>query len=225
MLNSWTGGIVIRANTGPSVDPVLPMIVRGVGFATAAGAVVGGVVGTIDWPVVVTFFGALTGVGVGAVTGAVDGLVLAVVARWTRSRWFARGASGLVWLVAALLATSTGEQLAATRHLVGRAPVVAVCLLLGAAVGPLIARGVEPVTGARGPAVGLPQIAGRLLLWGAAVGGGLGAIAGVIIGIRAYWPTAPAALVEGAVFGAVSGVVLAFLLAAVAVLPRLRARR
>lgn len=217
---------MIRAKTGAPVDPVLPMIVRGVGFATAAGAVVGGVVGTIDWPIVVTFFGALAGVGVGAVTGAVDGLVLAVVARWTRSRWFARGASGLVWLVAALLATSAGEQLVATRHLVGRAAVVAVCLLLGAAVGPLIARGVEPVTRARDPAaVGLPQIAGRLLLWGAAAGGGLGATAGVIIGIRAYLPTAPAALVEGAVLGAVSGVVFALLLAAVAVLPRLRARR
>ena len=217
---------MIRADAGAPADPVLPVIVRGVGFAAGAGVVVGGVVGTIDWPVVVTFFGALAGVGVGAVTGAVDGLVLAVVARRTRSRWFARGASGLVWLVAALLATSAGEQFAATRHLAGRAAVVAVCLLLGAAVGPLIARGVEPVTGARGPAaVGLPQTAGRLLLWGAAAGGGLGAIAGVIIGIRAYLPTAPAALVEGAVLGAVSGVVLAFLLAAVVVLPRLRARR
>jgi CDP-diglyceride synthetase len=57
------------------------------------------------------------------------------------------------------------------------------------------------------------------------VGGVLGAIVGLVVGIHAYLPTSPFAAVEGASFGCVSGVVLALLLLAVAVLPRLRTHR
>jgi hypothetical protein len=43
--------------------------------------------------------------------------------------------------------------------------------------------------------------------------------------MRTYLPTSPVAAVEGAVFGVVSGGVLACLVAGVAVLPRIQARR
>ena len=71
----------------------------------------------------------------------------------------------------------------------------------------------------------LPQLAARLLQWGALIGASLGAIVGLIIGMLTYLPTSPFALVEGAILGAVSGVVLAFVGGAVAVMPRLRSRR
>jgi hypothetical protein len=49
---------------------------------------------------------------------------------------------------------------------------------------------------------------------GAIGGGGLGAIAGLIVGVATYLPTAPFAVVEGGILGAVSGIVIALLVAA-----------
>jgi uncharacterized membrane protein YdjX (TVP38/TMEM64 family) len=53
----------------------------------------------------------------------------------------------------------------------------------------------------------------------------LGGIVGLVVGIHAYLPTSPFAVVEGASFGCVSGVVLALLALAAAVLPRLRTKQ
>lgn len=202
-----------------------PILIRAICFGCLAGAVVGGVIGTIEWPVVVTFFGAGIGAFVGALTGVVDGVVLAGVARRGRSVWIARLASGIVSSGFAWTTASQHGRYQSLASVPGQATLVAACLLLGAVFGPMIAYGVEPVSFGHGPTPRtLSQIAGRLMLWGAVVGGALGGIVGLVIGISSYLPTAPFAAVEGAVLGTISGVVLALLLGAAAVLPRLRVR-
>jgi hypothetical protein len=215
-----------RSNAGSRSAVMGPVLTRAICFGCAAGAVIGGVVGTIDWPVVGTFFGASTGTFVGAGAGIVDGLALAGVARQGRPAWVARLASGIVSSGFALVAASRAGQFRALEPVAGQATLVAVCLLLGAVLGPMIAYGVEPISSGRVPTPRpLPQLGARLLLWGAAIGGALGGTAGLVIGILAYLPTAPFAAVEGAALGAVSGVVLALLLGATALLPKLRMRR
>ena len=202
------------------------VVARAICFGCGAGAVVGGVIGTIEFPLVVTFFGAGIGAFVGAVAGVVDGVVLAGVARGGRSAWVARLASGVVASGFAAITASHHGPYRSLESVPGQATLVTVCFLLGAALGPMIAYGVEPISFGRGPASRpLSQIAATLLLGGAAVGGTLGGIAGLVIGISAHLATAPFALVEGAILGAVSGVVLALLLGAAAILPRLRVRR
>jgi hypothetical protein len=215
-----------RSNADSRLAAIGPVLARAICFGCGAGAVFGGVVGTTDWPVVGTFFGASVGVFVGAGAGIVDGLVLAGVARAGRSVWIARLASGVVSSGFAWIAASRASEFRSLQHVVGQVALVTVCLLLGAAFGPMIAYGVEPISFGRGPTPRpLSQIAARLLLWAAAIGAGLGAMVGLIIGLFAYLPTAPFAAVEGAVLGATSAVVLTLLLGAAALLPRLRMRR
>ena len=215
-----------RSNEGSQLAAAGLVLTRALCFACTAGAVIGGVAGTISWPVVGTFYGAGVGVVVGAGAGIVDGLVLAAVARQTRSAWVARLASGIVSSGLAPITASQAGAFLPVEPVAGQATLVAVCLMLGAALGPMIAYGVEPISLGRGPTPRpLAQLGARLLLLGVAIGGVLGGGAGLVIGISAYLPTAPFAAVEGAVLGSVSGLVLALLLGAAAVLPRLRMRR
>jgi hypothetical protein len=215
-----------RSNADSRLVAIGPVLARAICFGCGAGAVIGGVVGTIDMPVVGTFFGASVGVFVGAGVGIVDGVVLAGVARAGRSVWIARLASGVVSSGFAWIGASRANEFRSLQQVVGQVALVTVCLLLGAAFGPMIAYGLEPISFGRGPAPRpLSQIAARLLLWAAAIGAGLGAMVGLLIGLFAYLPTAPFAAVEGAVLGAMSAVVLTLLLGAAALLPRLRMRR
>jgi hypothetical protein len=215
-----------RSNAGSRQATMLPVLTRGICFGGSAGAVIGGVVGTVDWPVVGTFFGGLAGVLVGAGAGALDGAVLAEVAARTQSAWTAHLASAAVSSGFALIAVSRAGAFRSLGHVAGKATLVTVCFLLGAVLGPMIAHGVEPISFGRGPVpVPLSRFVATWVRWGAVVGGVLGAIVGLVVGIHAYLPTSPFAAVEGASFGCVSGVVLALLLLAVAVLPKLRTHR
>ena len=215
-----------RSNAGSRQATMLPVLTRGICFGGSAGAVIGGVVGTVDWPVVGTFFGALAGVLLGVGAGALDGALLAGVAGWTRSAWTARLASAAVSSGFALTAVSRAGAFQSLSHLAGKATLVTVCFLLGAGLGPMIAYGVEQISFGRGPVpVPLSRFVATWVRWAAVVGGVLGGIVGLVVGIHAHLPTSPFAVVEGASFGCVSGVVLALLLLAVAVLPRLRTHR
>jgi len=196
------------------------MVVGGI-----AGAVVGGVIGTIDTPIVGTFFGALYGAVLGTISGVADGVLLTWLISMTRSRWAVRLASALMWLLASRVAVTVNGPFTVLHETVGQVIVAVVCVLLGAAVGPLIAFGGDrAVLVGRSGVVPLSRLAPRLLVWGAAGGAVVGAVTGLVIGILAYPPTAPFAAVEGAVLGSVSGTVLAVLLGGVAALPRLWAR-
>jgi hypothetical protein len=198
---------------------------RGAALLAGTGPSLGGVAGTVDWPFVGTFFGAMEAAAFGALVGAVDGLVLGVFLSGTASNWSARVVSALLVLVA---------ELVAVRFYRGAidvpVPVEVVLVLVGvaagAAAGPLVAYGVRPAAVEPSPAVAAPsRVIGRVVSLGACVGAGFGAVAGFIIGVRTYLPTSPFAAVEGAVFGSVTGLMLACLVLGVAVLPRLRARR
>jgi hypothetical protein len=180
---------------------------RGVALAAGAGAVLGGIGGTIDWPVVATFAGAVEG----AVAGAVVGLLLQVV---PRSPVDIRLVSAVLAGAAALAAGALGPV--DVSRPVGIALVVAAAVL-AACLGPAI------VSGELLPAGSRPLEVGRwILIGGAVLGAAAGAVVGLIIGWRSYLPTAPFAAVEGAGLGVVSGLVLAGVVAGVAVLPRLR---
>ncbi len=205
------------------ISPMRSVLGRGALFFAGLGCLIGGIVGTLQWPVVATFFGAAEGAAAGAVAGVLAGAALAVLAGWTRSRWAARG-------VAAVIAGAAGltVEIARTAPFVmpraGAIAVVGAAALLAGVLGPLIAYGAEPVTVGR-RAVAAGPVLRRFLGWGLGLGAGLGAATGLVVGIWAYLPTAPVAAVEGAFLGMVSGLFLACLAAAVVLLPGVRARR
>lgn len=185
-----------------------------------AGAVLGGVAGTLDWPVVSTFFGAIAGAGAGAAVGVVDGLALVLLALAAASPWPARVVSGLVSGVAATLAVWAGDGRPFQAPSAPQVVVIMSALLLGGAVGPLVADGRPVLPGGRPADAALGRVVGRVVAAGAALGGVIGGVAGGIIGASSYLPTAPFAVVEGAVLGAVSGAVVGCAVAgAVVVLP------
>lgn len=214
----------MHAKTDGFVGRLGLVTVRAVMVGIITGAVVGGVIGTIDTPIVGTFFGAMFGSLLGTMSGVADGLVLTGLTSVTRSRWAARLVSALMWLLASCVAVAVNGPFIVLHDTVGQVIVAAVCVLLGAAVGSVIAFG-DDQTVLVGRFAPLPRLASRVLVWGATGGAAVGAVTGLVIGILAYLPTAPVAAVEGAVLGSVSGTVLAVLVGGVAALPRLWARR
>ncbi len=197
-------------------------IARGAAVFAVLGAVAGGIAASVTWPLVATFFGAGFGAGMGALVGMVDAVALTALAGRTRSPWPARAVSAAIsGAVAVLLAGHYSgppgwQQVASLALLVAFAA-------LGAALGPAIAFGVSPeprTRRGRSPAA----LFGLILAWGTALAAGVGAVAGLVIGLLSYPPTAYFAVLELAVLAGVSGAVLACLVGAVAVLPRLRAR-
>jgi hypothetical protein len=198
-----------------------PSLRRGGGLFAGVGGVLGATVGTVDWPVVGTFFGAIGCASAGVTIGVADAALLTLLARRTRSKWAARVASGVVAAAGLGWASTLTGPAEVPRPLA--AALLAIALLLGAALGPLIAYGAAPAPDGRPTGPGYASALARFLRWGAALGGGAGAVTGLAIGIRAYLPTSPFAAVEGAAFGVVSGVALGCLAAGVFLLPRVRA--
>jgi hypothetical protein len=192
---------------------------RGGGLLAGVGGVLGATVATFDWPVVGTFFGAIEGTLAGAAVGVADAAVLKFLARSTRSKWTARITSGVVVATTGLGWASIRTGVALPRPIA--AALTSAAVVLGAALGPLIAYGTAPAPDGR--PTGHARAAGRFLVWGATLGGAVGAVTGLVIGMRSYLPTAPFAAVEGAALGGVSGAVLGCLAAGVSLLPRVRA--
>lgn len=197
----------------------LPRAVRGAALFGAAGCALGGIAGTLDWPLVGTFFGGAEGGVVGAATGAV---VAALAPIAVKSRWavgcVSAAIAGLV-AVAGLLAYDGPVQVPQAFAVA----MVAASFLAGAWLGPMATSGVEMAKGPRQ----LEAVARlcRYVRRGSIAGASIGAMSGLVVGLEVYVPTAPFAMLEGSLFGAVSGMVLACLLTAGVVLARTRAHR
>lgn len=206
------------ANHG--VDNVLAVVRRGLWMGAVGGLLLGGLAGTADWPVVGTFFAGIEGAFAGTAVGASTGFVLSFVAGRPSSHWRARATSGFVAALAAEGIWLSGAGRVDVPGWLAVGLVIATALV-GAALGPLIAFGVDPATtpGLRGPDLQ------RLFVLGAAAGAGLGAVLGLAVGLFVHVPTAPIAAVEGAVLGSVCGLVLAALVIGCLVVPRVRACR
>jgi hypothetical protein len=202
----------------------LSVIGRAVTLGAGAGAIVGGVVGTIVIPIIGSFFGVVVGSIVGAAFGLANGVVLIGVVKLTTSR---RAAALAAAVTSCLCAAGTlGSKLLprSDPHTINWI-IVAVLTLLGAALGPIAARGARtlqfgPDWGARSPF----SVLGTSLAIGGASGITLGAVIGLVIGIMTYLPTAPAAAVEGGLIGSVIGAVLAMFVGALVIAPYLRPR-
>ena len=175
------------------------MIGGGVGVGT------GGIVGTCIAPILGTFIGAVVGVVVGGFVGLVNGFVLVGVLRLTTSNWAAAVACAVTtYACVAVFVWRNVVPQGSVPRLVGWL-IVVTAAGVAAAVGPVAARGAQPVDlgFAYGPRP-VSTIAGTALAIGAGGGLAIGAVVGLAIGVVTYLPTAPAALVEGGLIGAVA---------------------
>jgi hypothetical protein len=180
-----------------------PLIVGRAAFTGAlAGGVTGLVIGTATFPIVGTCLGSAAGVAAGAGIGLVSGAVLAVLSRRTSSRWVFAIAAGLICgisaVVGAVLAFGGWQRVPTS----GWQPpaFLAWCVGLGLVLGPAVVRSPGPV--ARRHRIAL--FAG----YGAAGAAVVGSITGLAVGVVAYAPTAPFALMEGAFLATPPGAVL-----------------
>jgi hypothetical protein len=210
----------------PTPSAALTVLGRAVMIGGGVGVASGGVVGTVIAPVIGTFFGAVVGVVVGGFVGLINGFVLVGVLRLTTSNWAAAAACAVTTY--ACVAEFVWRNVVPQGSVPGPVGwlIVVTAAAVAAAVGPVAARGAQPVDlgFAYGPRP-VSTIAGTALAIGAGSGLAIGAVIGLAIGMVTYLPTAPAALVEGGLFGAASGLVLAMLIAALVITPCLRVRR
>jgi hypothetical protein len=184
--------------------------------------VTGGLIGTIEWPIVGTFFGVVAGLAIGVPVGLANGLALAAALTATRSRWVIR-------LVAVLTSLACGIGPAYLTHATPHWDwVVSLVMsgILAGVLGPFAAFGAQPLVlsprfGTR-PAT---DVLTRVMASAVTGGAGLGAAAGVVIGAATYLPTMPFAAIEGGALGSVSGAILGVLVAAAIATPWLRVRR
>jgi hypothetical protein len=198
------------------------VVQRCVGWAVVVAALICGLIGSAEWPVVGTLLGVVTGSVAGAVVGLANGLTLAALTAVTTSRVGARLVAAVTSLGCAVLTAVVTDASPRWDWMVA----VALGTVLAALVGPLAAFGTQPVV--QGPCLArwsVRELLTRVLAGGAVVGAALGGLAGLVIGSITYLPTAPFAIVEGGVLGAVSGVLVALLVATAVVGPKLRVRR
>jgi hypothetical protein len=188
--------------------PLAVVLARAVWFGTLAGFVAGAAVGTCLVPVVGTAFGAVYGAAIGAAFGLLNAPVMILVAVTCPRRWLVRSVGA---------ASSAGWGWVAVAQYVHLGAVIAAaftvaCAIIGAALGTVV---VFRPTDSSQPA-GRPSAsrrAGPIVLTALVVGGGVGAVGGVVVGLQAYEPTAAFAFLEGATFGAVVGAVAGVLIA------------
>jgi hypothetical protein len=198
------------------------VVQRCVCWTVGIAAVIFGLVGTAEWPVVGTFFGALTGAAAGAVLGLANGVMLAALTAVSSSRRGARLVTAATTLGCAVVAADVTDAAPRWDWMLP----LAVGVVLAAAIGPFAAFGVQPVV--LGPWFRrwtVRDLMIRILVGGALAGAALGGLSGLVIGAITYLPTVPFAVVEGGVLGSVSGVLIALIVVAAVVAPKLRVRR
>jgi hypothetical protein len=168
----------------------------------------GALAGTLEWPIIATMFGAIVGAMVGTVIGVVNAPFLAVIGTHRQSAWSARVTAGIVSGAASVLIASLLDVRVETYGIgVGIASSA-----IGAVIGPSVAFGRSTMV-RRSERRSCRGSSGRLLTHRVVIttsvgGGGVGAVAGLAIGLIAYPPTAAFAVVEGGFLGGISGLVL-----------------
>lgn len=182
---------------------------RGIVAGVLAGGVTGLVIGTGTLPIIGTCVGAALGAMAGAGLGLVNGAALALLSGWTTREWAFAITAGLLCgagaVVGAALAFGGWREVPTS----GWQPpaLVAWCVALGLVLGPAVVR----TRGRSGR--GLPRI-GLFAAYGAAMAAVVGSVTGLAVGLVAYAPTAPFALIEGCLLasppGALIGALAAF---------------
>jgi hypothetical protein len=203
----------------PQVGPLLR---RGAVLGATGGFLLGGAAGMWVFPFVGTFWLGVPGGALGALVGVLTALGVLVLTGLSVPRW-ALGAGGVV----------VGGCLSAAVMWLVRPPVgqpggltvlVATAGVLGACLGPPIAVGPATATPRWADPAAVVALAKPVLVGGLAVGAGSGGLVGLGIGLVTYPPTSPVAMVEGALMGATTGLLLAFVVLAVMIGLRLRVR-
>lgn len=209
-LSSRSSSVAIPQRPFPKL-----IIGRAVGAGTLAGGVSGLVIGTAILPIVGTGVGTAVGAMAGAGLGLVNGFLLVLTATRTDRRGIFAAVTGVVCGGVGLI----GVSLAAggwSRILIAGWPApafLAWCIVLGAALGPVVVRPRESSGRRHGPDVRATRIV-RFAAYGAAGAATVGAIAGLAVGLVAYAPTAPFALVEGAFLAGPPGALIGALIGA-----------
>lgn len=192
--------------TEPRTTLIL-IVGRAVVAGILAGGVTGMVIGTGIFPIVGTCLGAAIGAMAGAGLGMVNGAALAALSRRTSRRWAFAITAGVICGVGAALVLG-GWQAVSTAGWQPRA-LVAWCIALGIVLGPAVVR----ARGRSGRRPGPTRI-GMFAAYGAAGAAVVGSVAGLAVGLVVYAPTAPFALIEGALLasppGALIGALAAF---------------
>jgi hypothetical protein len=205
--------------TGARLKETGRIVGRSVLIGGAVGAAVGGIIGTFVFPVFVTLVGAIVGAVVGFPLGLVNGFALSLLRCFTQSR-------GAASVVASL--TTAGAVAGLTSSHWGNGWTIGIGSLLvivATVFAPLAADGAEPVDlGPRLKRRPFSHVVGTAVVAGAAIGGGLGMVAGAIIGGQTYLPTMPVAVVEGGLLGAATGIVIGLIVVGCIMLSRLELR-
>lgn len=180
------------------------VVPRAVVLGAIAGVGIGGAVGTAIVPIVGTVAGGFVGAVGGVLGGTASGLVIAVSMASSAGVVTVRILGALMAGGCALL-----EALALFGHATGPGQLILLCAVLTMVSG-AVGAWLGPLTAFPGNPASPDRILGRAMGICAAAGCSVGALGGLVLGLYAYPPTAPAALVEGAVFGGMCGVVLGF---------------
>ena len=195
-------------------------LIRGAVLFSAAALLVGGLAGTLQWPIVGTFFEALSIGRFGPVIGVV---IAAVTSPMASHRWLVRCTGGIICFVAALHGVVHYAFQGRSVPLFAWS-LVTLSVVLGVVLAPMVASGAVVTSSRHGESASelFTTIISRGAVIGAVIGAVVGLGVGLGVGLYAFAPTAPFAVIEGAIFGTVSSVIVALVIAAVVLLPRVK---
>jgi hypothetical protein len=185
----------------PPIAAVLP---RSIAVGALTGVGVGGLVGTVIVPLFGTIAGGVIGACVGALSGLGSGLAVATALVFGAGRVGVRlvgasAAGGCALLEATFVFR---QESVSTRLIVALLAFIALCVALGSWLAPWVAFahvGTE-----------YRRVIGRAMAVCAVGGSAVGGLVGLVVGVYAYPPTAPFAVIEAGVFGGMIGAVLGF---------------
>ena len=185
----------------PPIAAVLP---RSIAVGALTGVGIGGLVGTVIVPLFGTIAGGVIGAGGGALSGLGSGLAVATAlvlgAGRVGVRLVGASAAGGCALLEAMFVLS--RESVSTPLIVALLAFIALCIALGGWLAPWVAFG--------NVGTEYRRIIGRAMAACTVGGSAVGGLLGLVVGVYAYPPTAPFAVIEAGVFGGVIGVVLGF---------------